>query len=130
VYNNLSDKYDIPLFKENLDPLTRIPHWYTNQRFRLSVNIKKRVIENGDKIQPNKSPPCGRELLKSIAKAHLQINTVDSIEHRAENVCAWLSCGRTAEVALATYNLATWNLDEDALHTDWSMEKVAAQKML
>jgi hypothetical protein len=48
VYNNFYAKYDIPLFKENVDPVTRIPHWYTNQRFRLSVNIKKRVIEKVD----------------------------------------------------------------------------------
>jgi hypothetical protein len=29
VYNNLYAKYDIPLFKENVDPVTRRPHWYT-----------------------------------------------------------------------------------------------------
>jgi hypothetical protein len=98
-------------------------------RFRLQTNLKKKAIENGEKIQPNKAASCGRELLIDCS-AHLRINTVESIEYRAENVCAWLSCGRTAEATLATYNLASWNFDEDALHTDWSMEKVASQKML
>jgi hypothetical protein len=38
-------------------------------RFRLQTNLKKKAIENGENIQPNKAASCGRELLKSIARA-------------------------------------------------------------
>jgi hypothetical protein len=93
AYNYFSSKYDLPLFKIDRDPITKAPAWYSKMRFRLQTNLKKKAIENGEKIQPNKAASCGRELLKSIARAHLRIDTVESIEHRAENVCAWLSCG-------------------------------------
>jgi hypothetical protein len=76
------------------DPPSSSPRWYNKLRGRLSGNLKRRVIENGEKLQPNKSSGCGRQLLKEIAKAMLKTNKVDSIESRTESVCAWLSCGR------------------------------------
>jgi hypothetical protein len=78
------------------DPSSSSPRWYNKLRSRLSGNLKRRVIENREKLQPNKSSCCGRQLLKEISTAILKTNKVDSIESRTESVCAWrrLSCGR------------------------------------
>jgi hypothetical protein len=63
AYNYFSSKYDLPLFKIDRDPITKAPAWYSKMRFRLQTNLKKKAIENGEKIQPNKAASCGRELL-------------------------------------------------------------------
>jgi hypothetical protein len=94
LFQALSSKYpSLPLWDLD-DPPTSSPRWYNKLRGRLSGNLKRRVIENGEKLQPNKSSGCGRQLLKEIAKAMFKTNKVDSIESRTESVCAWLSCGR------------------------------------
>jgi hypothetical protein len=71
--------------------MTEAPAWYSKMRFRLQTNLKKKAIENGEKIQPNKAASCGRELLRSIAR-HISelILWSQSIEPRAENVCEQL----------------------------------------
>jgi hypothetical protein len=105
------------------------PKWYTDMRNYICRMCTNRVVEAGKKLV-NKSDPIGRPLLSKICTALLRKNDFDSIEMRAAFVTDFHSCGRTGEIATASYATASWDDIECCLKTDWSMEKTSQQKLL
>ena len=128
----LRDKFpNLSLWAMNYDANSKSPEWYATARCRLSSKLMMRIIENGQKIQENKSSPLGRDVLIEMAETCERVSkNQSSIEMRLMFVTHFLVCGRTAESALASWNQAEWDEAEGALVMDWSMEKVSKQKTM
>jgi hypothetical protein len=89
----------------------------------------QKVIEEGTKLQ-EKSEPIGRNLLRKIGRTLLLRNDVESVEMRAAFNVDYNSCGRTGEIATASYGTAFWDDVQQTFKTDWSIGKVSEQKLL
>lgn len=105
------------------------PKWYLSIRNIMVRTMVNRVIQEGKKLQ-EKSEPIGRNLLCKIAYALLKTGDIHSVEMRAAFNTDFHCCGRTGELATASYGTAFWDDVEQTLKTDWSMEKTSGQKLL
>lgn len=93
----------LPLWTEKYDSSHKIPEWYGIIRNQFKSILVKRIIEMGDRLQPEKSIPIGRELLAQLVRGcedlgkvmtNVNSNVEKSILMRYCFITHYLVCGR------------------------------------
>jgi hypothetical protein len=132
AFNSIRDRYpQLQLWTQTQVPNANgfAPKWYVNVRRKILRTKVSKCVADGDKLQ-EKSEPIGRSLVAEIAKCLMKQDDNHSIEMRAAYCANFHCCGRTGEIATASYGTSFWDDVIGTLKTDWSMEKVSEQKLL
>ena len=105
-------------------------NWYTKMNGGISAAIRRRAIENGDKIGGD-VPDISRKVLYDVCAAYLEAGDIGAVERRFVLALLWSGCGRVGEVVLTNLSdLAEWDYTAGLLHLNWSQIKTSKQKGL
>ena len=86
-----------------------------------------RAIEHAEKIE-KEAPPIARRIFRDVCSALFSLGTKDAAYRRFVLVLMWYAVGRTAEAALASWNLTRWDFTFNMLFFEWSQKKTLKQK--
>ena len=99
-------------------------------RNELKKKLNLRLIDEGRKLQENKSIPISRSIAMKCSAACINKNTIKFYENRAVLVTSWYTAGRASEGAYCSYDLFFWDYDCCNLRGEWNQHKVAHDKLV
>lgn len=82
--------------------------WYTDLNNDIETITRRYAIEHAQRIE-NEAPPLARCTLSAISVALFGLATKDSTYRRFVLILMWYAVGRTAESAMACWNLIRWD---------------------
>ena len=103
--------------------------WNTDVRKAMTMELGRRCIQNGLEITQKSQPLC-REELKKITEELLNQNTEDAIQRRIIFVSAFLSVGRSGEVAKSEWTSSYWQPSLQQHVYNWNRSKTCRQNQM
>lgn len=103
--------------------------WYGNIRSAVQCYTSRVAISNGEAIT-DKAEPIGRLLTKAICRQFALSDDKAACNKRIAIIVNRLACGRSAELANCTWDLARWDAEQNYLEWVWPDQKTSKQKLV
>ena len=103
--------------------------WNTDVRRDMLKQLGRRCMELGIEITKKSQPICREDLMK-INTELLNLNTPDALARRAIFVAAFLSVGRSGEVAISEWKTSYWCSELEQHCFVWNRLKTVRQNIM